>query len=123
MVWTRIGLRAGIKLEELLEMIRMHPQIIGVDPKYIDINIYSCRTLCGDVIKYQYEQVTDVGNVLQGGTLKGKTTTIENVDEETYFQFLSTCEEKKGGSRKSKKQRKQRKSKKQRKQRKSKKLK
>lgn len=124
----------GILLEELLNRISQNPRIAGANLNTIDINIYACRSIC-NMPKFenffkQNEQVSYVGDPIPGsiyggngeekeGVEKEGESKLENVDEEEYFKYLSTCEmppkKIKGGykkQRKSKrKQRKQRKTK------------
>lgn len=78
----------GILLEYLLQLV-VFPKLIeyNINPKLIDINVYSCRIACGG--EYTGEQVSSIGMLPQYG---GNNKDIVNVDEDELFKYLSTCQ-------------------------------
>ena len=82
------GVYHGIYLEELLQKIVL-PKLEenSINPENVDINVYSCRSICGSELTY--EQVSDIGVLPQYG---GNKDDIVNVDDDELFKYLSTCQ-------------------------------
>ena len=85
----------GVFLEELLQKIVLPKlQMYDINSEKVDINVYSCRSICDS--QKTYEQVSDVGILPLYG---GNKDDIVNVDDDELFKYLSICQvlPKKGG--------------------------